>query len=63
MMRGMTSKGIYESKSVGNIADNLNTCEEFAVMAQGLRDHFTTLMNRYKSKPRREVKGNNFLKT
>ena len=28
---------------VENIADNLNNCEEFAVTAQGLRDHFTTL--------------------
>ena len=48
---------------VGNIADNLNNCEEFAVTARGLRDHFTTFMKRYKSKTRREVKDNNFLKT
>ena len=48
---------------VGNIADNLNYSEEFAVTAWGLRDHFTTFMKRYKSKTRREVKGNNFLKT
>ena len=41
---------------VGNIAGNLNNCEEFAVTARGLRDHFTTFMKRYKSKTRREVK-------
>ena len=40
---------------VGNTADNLNNCEEFAVTAWGMRDHFTTLMKRYKSKTRREV--------
>ena len=64
IMRGMASKGIYESNlKVGNIADDLNKCEEFAVTARGLRDHFTTFMKRYKSKTRREVKGSNFLKT
>ena len=47
---------------VGNIAGNLNNCEEFAVTARGLRDHFTTFMKRYKSKARREVKGSNFSK-
>ena len=45
---------------VGNIADNLNNCEEFAVTAGGLS---TTFMKRYKSNTRREVKGSNFLKT
>ena len=58
MMRGMASKGIFESKyrsrerraTWQNIADNLNSCEEFAVTAQSLRDDFTTLMRRYKSK-------------
>ena len=48
---------------VGNIADNLNNCEEFAVKGRGLRDHFTTFMKRYKSKTRQKVKGSNFLKT
>ena len=34
MMIGMTSKGVYESKlELGNIADNLNNCEEIAVTA------------------------------
>ena len=33
-----------------------NNCEEFAVPARSLRDRFTTLMTRYKSKTRREVK-------
>ena len=47
----------------GNIADNLNNCEELAVTARDLRYHFTTFMKRYKSKPRREVEGSNFLKT
>ena len=41
MMRGMASKGIYESirvnLEVGNIADNLNNCKEFVVTARGLR--------------------------
>ena len=46
---------------VGNTADNLNNCEEFAVTT---RDHFITFMKRYKSKARREVKGSsNLLKT
>ena len=31
---------------VGNIADNLNNCEEFAVTARGLKDHFTVFMER-----------------
>ena len=48
---------------VGNIADNLNNCEEFAVTAGGLKDHFTTFMKRCKSKTRRETKISNFLKT
>ena len=48
---------------VGNIADNLKNCEEFAVTARGLRDHFTTFMKRYKSKTRQEVKVSNILKT
>ena len=48
---------------LGNMADNLNKCEEFAVTARVLRDHFTTFMKRYKSKTRRKVKGSNFLKT
>ena len=42
---------------VRNIAGNLNNCEELAVTARGLRDHFTTFMKRYKSKTRREVTG------
>ena len=47
---------------VGNTADNLNNCEEFAVTTRG--DHFITFMKRYKSKARREVKGSsNLLKT
>ena len=29
---------------VGNIDDNFNNCEEFAVTALCLRDHFTTFM-------------------
>ena len=34
---------------VGNIADNLNNCEEFEVTARGHRDHnFTTFTERYK---------------
>ena len=48
---------------VGNIADNLNNCEEFAVKGRGLRDNFTTFMKRYKSKTRQKVKGSNFLIT
>ena len=48
---------------VGNIADNLKNCEEFAVTARGLRDYLTTFIKRYKSKTRRKVKGSNFLKT
>ena len=57
-MRDMVSKSIYEiNLKVRYIADNLNNCEGFAVTAQGLRDHFTTLMKRYKSKTRQEVKG------
>ena len=48
-MRDMVSKSIYEiNLKVRYIADNLNNCEGFAVTAQGLRDHFTTLMKRYK---------------
>ena len=48
----------------GNIADNLNNCEEFAVTARGLGDHFTTfIMKMYKSKTRPGVKGSKFLKT
>ena len=41
---------------VGNIANNLNNCEEFTVTARGLRDHFTTFTKRYKSDTKREVK-------
>ena len=59
----MASKGIYENLEEGNIANNLNNCEEFTVTARGLRDHLTTFMKRCKSKARREVKGSNFLKT
>ena len=46
----------------GNIANNVNNCQEFPVTVQGLRDHFTTFMKRYKSKTRRKVKGSNFVK-
>ena len=60
----MTSKGIFESKYGNrergairqNIAKMLNNCEEFALTVRSLRCHFTTLMKRYKSKTRREVK-------
>ena len=48
---------------VGNIADNLNNCEEFAVKGRDLRDNFTTFMKRYKSKVRQKVKGSDFLRT
>ena len=65
MMRRMASKGIFESKYGSgergaiwqNIAGSLNNCEEFALTARSLRDHFTTLMKSCKSKPRWEVKG------
>ena len=40
----------------GDIAGNLNNCEEFAVTARTLRGCFITLMKRYKAKARREVK-------
>ena len=40
---------------VGDIAGNLNNCEEFAVTARTLRDCFTTLMKRYKAKARRDA--------
>ena len=63
MMIGMASVHMKGNLEAGNIADNLNNCEEFAVTARGLRNHFTTFMKRYKSKTRREVKGSNFLKT
>ena len=61
---GMASKGIFESKfgSWGrlaiwqNTADNLNNFEKFAVTGRSLRDHFTTLMKKYKSKTRQEQK-------
>ena len=74
--------GIFESKSGSrergaiwqNIAENLNNFQEFAVTARSLRDHFTTLMKKYKLKTRQEVWGiglkgeelcenSNFLKT
>ena len=42
---------------VGNIADNLNNCEEFAATIRALRDHFTTRMKRYKSKTRQKGNG------
>ena len=45
------------------VGNNLNDCEEFAVTARDLRDHFTTFMKRYKSKTRQEVKDSNILKT
>ena len=47
------------NREVGTITDNLNNCEGFTVTSQGLRDHFNTLMKRYKLKTRREVKGTN----
>ena len=31
---------------VGNIGNNVNNYEEFAVMARDLRDHFSTFMKR-----------------
>ena len=60
----MTNKGIFESKSGSretgaiwqNVADNLNNFQEFAVTARSLRDHFTTLMKKYKLKTRQKVK-------
>ena len=60
----MASKGIFENQSGSrekgaiwqNIANMLNNCEEFALTARSLRYHFTTLMKRYKSKTRPEVK-------
>ena len=42
---------------IGNIANNLNNCEEFVVTMQGLRYNFTTLMKRNRSKTRQKVKG------
>ena len=42
---------------IGNIANNLINCEEFAVTMQGLRYNFTTLMKRNRSKTRQKVKG------
>ena len=65
MMRGMVSKSIFESKygsrerraTRQNIAENVNKCEEFTLMARRLRDHFITLMKRYNFKARQEVKG------
>ena len=42
---------------IGNIANNLNNCEEFAVTMRGLRYNFTTLMKRNRSKTRQKVKG------
>ena len=54
-MRGMPSKGIFESKSGSRetgaiwqyIVDNLNNCGKFAAMARSLRVHFTTFMKKY----------------
>ena len=46
-MGGMASKGILYMKGnleMGNIADNTNNCEEFAVTARGLRNHFANFM-------------------
>ena len=64
MMRGMSSKGIFESISGRrergavwqNIAVNLNNLQEFGVPAPSLRDHLTTLMKKYKLKTRQEVR-------
>ena len=55
---------IFESKSGSrerraiwqNIVNNLNNCEEFVVTARRLRNHFATLMKRYKSKTIQELK-------
>ena len=44
---------------LGNIANKLNNCEEFAVTARGLRNNFITFMKRNNSKTIREVKGSN----
>ena len=57
---------IFESKSGSrerratwqNIVNNLNNCEEFVVTARRLRNHFATLMKRYKSKTIQELKKN-----
>ena len=65
MMRGMSSKGIFESRSGSrergaiwqNIADNLNNLQKFAVAAPSLRDHLTTLTKNYELKTRQEVRG------
>ena len=64
MMKGMASK-VYlkvnleagEEESFLRIQPmTSNNCKEFAVPARSLRDRFTTLMKRYKSKTRREIK-------
>ena len=47
MMRGMASKVYMKvNLEVGNIGNNVNNYEEFAVMARDLRDHFSTFMKR-----------------
>lgn len=60
MLRGMTSKVMFERKAGRrkrgaiwkNIAVNLNNWDVFAVTARSLKDHFD-----YKSKKRQNVKG------
>lgn len=48
MMRGMARKSISARKKRGatrqNMTENLNNCNEFALTARSLANHFTTLM-------------------
>ena len=63
-MRGMASKGIFDSKYGSgvsgaiwpNIAENLSNCEKFGLTTRSLRDNFTTFVKRCKLKTRREIK-------
>ena len=56
----MKSKGIFEGKSRGREeepkAEGSRWLEQLQRMAQSLKDHFTTLMKRFKSKRRAEAK-------
>ena len=65
MMEEIATKSIFKSKYVkvgkketyGRIQQLIsNNCEEFAVTVRSLRDHFTNLIKRYKSKARLEMK-------
>ena len=65
MVREMASKCMFESKCGPrergaiwqNIGDNLDNFEEFAVPTWSLRDHFTTIMKKYKPKTKPDVTG------